>query len=111
VLRFWANDATPPRVRLVSHTLFGTEAVLHAVVTDRQSGFDPSSLSVTVDGHSIDGAKVSGDDVTMRLGKLKPGRHHVRISVADYQELKNSENANASPLPNTRVVHETVVVK
>ena len=69
------------------------------------------SLEVTVDGRSADSSRVSGDHVTIRLGKLKPGRHRVRISVADYQELKNSENANASPLPNTRVVHATVVVK
>ncbi len=111
VLRFWANDATPPRVRLVSRTLYGTEAVLHAVITDSQSGFDPASLEATVDGHPVVSSRVSGDHVAIRLGKLRPGRHRVRISVADYQELKNSENANASPLPNTRVVHATVLVK
>ncbi len=42
-------------------------------------------------------------NVTVELGQLAPGIHRVRISAADYQELKNSENADERPLPNTRV--------
>ncbi len=42
---------------------------------------------------------------------MSPGRHHVRITVADFQELKNSENADARPLPNTRVVNFAVTVR
>ena len=60
VLRFWANDATPPRVRLVTPALYGTEAVLHAMVTDSQSGFDPASLDVSVDGHPVDSSRACG---------------------------------------------------
>jgi minor extracellular serine protease Vpr len=110
-LRIWADDATPPRVRFVSRTLFGTESNLRLVVTDSQSGFDPSSIEVSVDGRPADRVHVSGANVTARLGKLSHGRHRVRISVADYQELKNSENADASPLPNTRVVQTSISVR
>ncbi|MEO9174073.1 MAG: S8 family serine peptidase, partial [Gaiellales bacterium] len=110
-LQIWANDTTPPRVRVVSHTLYGNKPTLQLVVTDSQSGVDPQSLAVTVDGHPADHVSIVGTDVTARLGKLSRGRHHVRITVADYQELKNSENAAASPLPNTRVVQTSVSVR
>jgi minor extracellular serine protease Vpr len=110
-LQIWANDATPPRVHVVSRTLFGTEATLQLVVTDAQSGFDPASVDVSVDGRPADHVAVAGANVTARLGKLAKGTHRIRISVADYQELKNSENADASPLPNTRVVQTSVSVR
>ena len=38
------------------------------------------------------------------------GRHHVRLSVADYQETRNMENV-ARILPNTRVVTASVTVR
>jgi minor extracellular serine protease Vpr len=103
-LRVWANDATPPTVRFRSRTVYGSAPELHLVVTDKQSGFDPSSLVVSVDGHGVPIPHVSGDNVTIELGNVAPGRHHVKVTVADYQELKNSENADARPLPNTRTV-------
>jgi hypothetical protein len=35
----------------------------------------------------------------------------VRISAADYQELKNTENADQRPLPNTRVIRASITVR
>jgi hypothetical protein len=110
-LQFWANDATPPRVQLRSRTLYGSKPELHLVITDAQSGVDPQSLVVTIDGRDAERSTFSGPNATVRLGEVAPGRHRVRISVADYQELKNSENADANPLPNTRIVNATVDVR
>jgi hypothetical protein len=110
-LRTWVDDTTPPTVRVRSHVLYGTAPQLQLVVRDAQSGFDPSSLSVTVDGHQPGHVSASGSNVSVDLGQLSPGRHHVRISAADYQEVKNSENADQQPLPNTRVVRATITVR
>jgi hypothetical protein len=110
-LRTWVDDTTPPTVRIRSHVLYGTAPQLQVVVRDAQSGFDPSSLSVTVDGHQPGHVSASGSNVSVDLGRLSPGRHHVRISAADYQEVKNSENADQQPLPNTRVVRATITVR
>ena len=111
-LRTWVDDTTPPTVRIRSHVLYGTAPELRLIVRDRQSGFDPASLSVTVDGNER-GQHVSssGSNVSVSLGHLAPGQHHVRISAADYQELKNSENADQRPLPNTRVVRAIITVR
>jgi minor extracellular serine protease Vpr len=110
-LRTWVNDATPPTVVIPSRVLFGTKPELQLVVRDAQSGFDPESLSVTVDGTQARRMRVSGSNVTVELGAIARGRHRVRISVADYQELKNSENADQRPLPNTRVVTAGITVR
>jgi minor extracellular serine protease Vpr len=110
-LRAWVNDATPPKVQIRSRVLYGTKPELQLVVRDAQSGFDPGSLSVTVDGNQANRVRVSGSAVTAELGALAPGKHRVRISVADYQELKNSENADQRPLPNTRVATARISVR
>jgi hypothetical protein len=110
-LRTWVNDATPPTVQIGSRVLYGTKPELQLVVRDAQSGFDPGSLSVTVDGNQANRLRVSGSTVTAELGALAPGRHRVRITIADYQELKNSENADQRPLPNTRVVTARISVR
>jgi minor extracellular serine protease Vpr len=110
-LRTWVDDATPPTVRIESHVLYGTQPELQLVVRDLKSGFDPESLSVTIDGKAAGQVRVSGSNVTVELGAVARGRHRVRISVADYQELKNSENADQRPLPNTRVVTAGISVR
>jgi hypothetical protein len=66
---------------------------------------------VTIDGHDVTRVHVVGSEVTAELGHQTPGRHRVQITVADFQELKNSENADARPLPNTRVAHFGVTVR
>ena len=48
--------------------------------------------------------------VRVRVGGLSPGRHRVEISASDLQETKNSENAAALALPNTRTVHTAFTV-
>jgi hypothetical protein len=46
----------------------------------------------------------------VHLGRLASGRHRLEISVSDMQETKNSENASALALPNTRTVHTAFTV-
>jgi minor extracellular serine protease Vpr len=110
-LRIWADDVSPPTVAVSPAVLYGTDPELHFTVRDRQSGFDPDSLSVSVDGSHQSHVHVSGGNVTVELGPIAPGLHHVRISAADYQELKNSENADTRPLPNTHVKVATFRVR
>jgi hypothetical protein len=110
-LRIWSNDVSPPAIKVSPRVLYGTDPELRFTVRDRQSGFDPDSLSVSVDRSHESRVHISGGNVTVELGHLARGLHHVRISAADYQELKNSENADASPLPNTRVLATSVTVR
>ena len=44
------------------------------------------------------------------VGRLSTGRHRLEISASDLQETKNSENASALALPNTRTVHTAFTV-
>ena len=46
-----------------------------------------------------------------RRAALEPGRHRLEISASDLQETKNSENASALALPNTRIVHTAFTVR
>ena len=110
-LRTWADDATPPSIQIRSRVVYGSSPRLRLRIRDSQSGFDPGSLSVTVDGGQAGHVDVNGSNVTVDLGPLTPGTHRVRIKAADYQELKNSENADQQPLPNTRVVSASITVR
>ena len=46
----------------------------------------------------------------VRVAGLEAGRHRLVISASDLQETKNSENASALALPNTRTVHTAFTV-
>ena len=46
----------------------------------------------------------------MRVAGLEAGRHRLDISASDLQETKNSENASALALPNTRTLHTAFTV-
>jgi subtilisin family serine protease len=100
--RYWMNDTTPPKLRIVS-TTHGTITVSLA---DRGAGVDPESIQATLDGHSV--------IERFRHGLLtlvtSPGRHLVIITASDYQELKNMEDV-APIKPNTSVLRRTVVVR
>ena len=93
--RFWVNDTTPPRVRLLrQHT--GT---IRLAVADAGAGVDPGSIDVKVDGRS-------GHEYTFARGILTirgvaRGAHRLVLTVADYQEPKNMEDVGPV-LPNTR---------
>jgi hypothetical protein len=108
--RFWVNDTTPPTARLLAHAV-PKGARLPLVVGDRGSGVDPQSLLALVDGHyhPIVYRPASGR-VEVELGRLTRGRHRLFLSVADYQETKNNENASGT-LMNTRRLSATFTVR
>ena len=106
--RFWVNDVTPPTVRLLTHTLRVGGAV-RLSVRDAGSGVDPGSVFAAADGRRVE-ASYSGGVVTVRGAALKPGRHRLTLTVADYQETKNMEDVGPI-LPNTRTLRTSYLVR
>ena len=105
--RFWINDTTPPRLKLIS-TRDGRLRV-HAV--DNGAGIDPVFVQVSVDGfvrasHYDAGRK----EVTASMKGLRRGRHRFSVRVSDYQEAKNMENV-PKILPNTARLHAAFRVR
>ena len=100
--RFWVNDTSPPRVRLLTRrTKAGGTLLLSA--TDGGSGVDPQTLRATIDDKPVTPsyqAKAGRVAIGLRSG-LARGRHRVLLQVSDYQEDKNSETV-PGVLPNTR---------
>jgi subtilisin family serine protease len=99
--RYWVDDTTPPRLRLVS-TAHGTIAV---AASDAGSGLDPQSVSATVDGRNAQ-VRVAGGRLTIRT---TAGRHELVVTASDYEELKNMEDV-AKIKPNTATLSRTVLV-
>jgi subtilisin family serine protease len=92
--RFWVDDTTPPRVRVLK----STPGALRLGVTDAGAGVDPGSIDVGVDGR-VRTFSFSHGVLTVR--GLKRGAHAVTVVVADFQESKNMEDVGPV-LPNTR---------
>jgi hypothetical protein len=109
-LRLWINDRTPPMISAVTtHIASGADA-LRFHVADPGSGVSPSDVVVSVDG-TQEGVTVSPDgDVSVKASGLRSGRHRLVITASDLQETKNSENASALALPNTRTLHVAFTV-
>jgi subtilisin family serine protease len=99
--RFWVNDVTPPKLRLVS-----TKGQILVSAVDRGSGVDPTSLIARVDGKP---AVASFRDGRIRVA-AQPGRHTLSLTVSDYQEAKNMEDVGPV-LPNTSTLTASVVVR
>jgi hypothetical protein len=99
--RYWVGDTTPPR--LLVRSARGGIAVS---ATDAGSGVDPTSITATVDGHSV---AASFKDGVIRV-RAKPGRHVIMVQAADYQETKNMEDVPPI-LPNTATLRATVTVR
>ena len=99
--RWWVNDVTPPRVRLVS-----TRGAITLSATDAASGVDPSSLAVKVDGRT---SPARYGDGMVRINAAL-GRHTILVTVADYEETKNMEDVPPI-LPNTATFRATVNVR
>jgi subtilisin family serine protease len=99
--RYWVNDVTPPRLRLVP-----SRGSIVVRATDAGSGVDPSSIVATLGGKPVKVRYASG---VIRIAAVK-GRHALVLSVADYQETKNIEDV-AKILPNTATLRATVLVR
>jgi len=107
--RFWINDTTPPSVRLLTRTVRATQSVRLAL-TDAGAGVDPQSIQVTVD-RMLSDFHFKGGVLTVAPSHLHAGRHHVSVTVADYQETRNMEDVLNGATPNTRTFSTTFVVR
>ena len=94
-----------------SRTHVGRSAdVLTFHVADTGSGVSAPDVVVRVDGTQEDVSVSAGGDARVRVAGLESGRHRLEITASDLQETKNSENASALALPNTRTVHTAFTV-
>ena len=106
--RFWMNDTSPPKVRLLARAVSATRP-LRLALKDAGAGVDPRSIQVTVDGALADDRFKNGV-LTVSAAHLGRGTHRLSVSVADYQETKNMEDVLNGATPNTRSFSTTFVV-
>ena len=80
-------------------------------MADAGSGVSAPDVVVRVDGTQED-VSVSPERPGARARRpaLEPAATASTISASDLQETKNSENASALALPNTRIVHTAFTV-
>jgi subtilisin family serine protease len=99
--RYWVNDVAPPKLKVRS-----ARGSIVVAATDAGSGVDPSSIVATLDGKRV-GARFGAGAIHVAAAK---GRHSLALTVADYQETKNTEDV-AKILPNTATLRATVTVR
>ncbi len=107
--RFWVNDTTPPRVRLLTSSV-RAGGILLASASDRGAGVDPRAVFVKIDSGPLLEASYRSGRIRMPIGSLTRGRHQLTLQVSDYQECKNMENVPRI-LPNTTIVSATFTVR
>jgi subtilisin family serine protease len=98
--RFWVNDVTPPRIRLLTPEV-KQPGTIELGVADADSGVDPKSLEASIDGKPIHVAFARGR-IRIPVSAAARGRHRLVLQASDYQEAKNMEDV-LTILPNTRV--------
>jgi hypothetical protein len=106
--RLWIGDTTPPRLRLLTHTV-RPGGFLQVSVTDAGSGVDPGSLRATLDGEDV-GVRFARGRARVSTLLLGTGRHRLVFRASDYQEAKNMENSGPI-LPNSRQLNATFTVR
>jgi subtilisin family serine protease len=108
--RFWINDATRPRLRLVTPAARRGGRLLISAV-DRGSGVNPRAIRIAVAGR-LRPARWDARRrlIIVSLRGVGRGRKAVHAEVADYQESKNQENV-ARILPNTARLRTSVVIR
>ena len=106
--RFWMDDATPPRAKLVGRSV-RRGAPFRILVADAGSGVDPTSIEASFGGQAVI-ARLVGSEIRIPTSAMTPGRHRLRVAVADYEETRNNENV-ARILPNTRVLTALVTIR
>ena len=99
--RYWVNDVTPPKLRVVS----GAAGTITVAATDLGSGVDPSSITCKLDGKTVSATYLNGQ-ITL---PASAGTHALELTVSDYQETKNMEDV-VKILPNTTTLSQTVRV-
>ncbi len=108
--RFWVNDTTAPRLRLLRRTV-PRQTVLRVSVVDRGAGVDPRSIAARIDGRPATAAYIRRTGrVLVPVAGVSPGRHRLSLRVSDHQEAKNTENVSRV-LPNTTTLRAGFVVR
>ena len=107
--RFWVDDVTPPRIRLLDRSARAGGRIRFSIADGKGSGVDLGSVQVQVDGTVQRTNQIAGTQ-TFFVSGFRRGRHTLRVTAADYQELKNNENVTRI-LPNTRVFRASFHVK
>jgi hypothetical protein len=100
--RLWIDDATPPRVRLLTPA---AKSALLLAVADSGSGIDPRSIVCQIDGRRRV-FTLSPGRLRIPLDGVGKGTHRLTLSIADFQETKNSESV-VGVLPNTTLFRAT----
>jgi hypothetical protein len=93
--RFWINDTTPPRVKVLKQL----PRTIRVGISDAGAGVDVGSIGLTVDGRI--GYDYSFARGVLTIKGVRPGSHKLALTVADFQEPKNMEDVGPV-LPNTR---------
>ena len=106
--RFWIDDSTPPRAKLLSRTVTLGQT-FRVRVSDAGSGVDPTSIEATFGSRAV-AAQLNGSEIRIPTTPLTAGRQRLRVTVADYEETRNNENV-AKILPNTRVLSAEVTIR
>jgi hypothetical protein len=106
--RFWVNDTAPPSIRLLDRTTVVGRPIRFSV-RDSGSGVDPHSLRIRVGGMGVPFRYADGV-LSIRTTSLSPGKEHITVTAADYQETKNMEDVGPV-LPNTRILHATATLR
>jgi subtilisin family serine protease len=104
--RFWINDRTPPRVRLLAPS----GRTLVAAASDLGAGVDPAHVYVQIDGGELRRATYRNGRIRIPVGSLPAGRHRLLLQVSDRQEAKNMENVTRI-LPNTAQLAASFTVR
>ena len=99
--RFWVDDVTAPRIRLLDRSARAGGRVRFAIDDGKGSGLELNSVQIQVDGAAQRTKYVAGTH-TFFVSGFGRGAHTLQVTAADYQELKNNENVTRI-LPNTRV--------
>jgi Subtilase family len=109
--RFWVNDTSPPSIRLLDRTIVAGHPIRFAV-HDAGSGVDRHSLAARLDGVPVVSRRLAYSDgvLSIQTAGYHPGRVTVTVTASDYQETKNMEDVGPV-LPNTRVLHATVMLR
>jgi hypothetical protein len=106
--RFWENDTTPPKVRLLT-PVTRPHGPIRLALRDGGSGVDPGSIAVSV-GSVRPRFAFDNGILTISTKSIRPGRQPLRLVVSDFQETRNQENVGPV-LPNTRTVNTSVLVR
>jgi hypothetical protein len=108
--RYWVDDRKPPTLRLVTPKVTRSGFV-RVRATDAAAGVDPASVVAEIDGRNAAATYVARTGTVLVVNsRLTPGRHHLRVRVADFQETKNEENRGGI-LPNTATLNAAFVVR